>query len=248
MVKSMPYQRALRFAALPPDAPVRIYSRQTPEAWNVLKATGKLYCTPEHALEGVWGVEANGIPSQDMTTRLMRPYEWMRERMAERIEGYSGHFPIWGWIKRPSTRPKHLMRFDDAEGHVLITAIVPRGRMVLSDFDRWHDPLNNWPCLPTEASFDAWDDTNPDDPQIRREMELSWNRVLSFGPQPGEDISWVGSYRRVVVQACIDGLFLEDVVAACAITVEKDTPDAPFHNWKSRKPGTARVSFQKVFF
>jgi hypothetical protein len=67
----------------------------------------------------------------------------MRARMAERISGFSGAWPVWAWAKRPSGRRPR-------PGHALLSAVVPAARVLWSD-----DALRPVPHLVADAA--AWD-------------------------------------------------------------------------------------------
>ena len=77
----------------------------------------------------------------------------MRDQMADRIKGFSGDYPVWAWLKRPSAKPKPC-RYRGTREENRIIALVPRSRILLSDYDLWHNPLNNGPVASSEEEYD----------------------------------------------------------------------------------------------
>jgi len=39
--------------------------------------------------------------------RYLTAYDWLREQMHQRLDGYGGHYPWWAWLDR---EPKYMMR------------------------------------------------------------------------------------------------------------------------------------------
>lgn len=140
-MKFIPRSRLEAFARLPADSLVRVYTYQETEALERIEALG--YLTG---------------PTEDEVDRFFKPaYDWMREQMATRVPDYSGEYPVWAWLKRPSAKNKER-RYRGTENHkVRIIAQVPKKRILLSDYDRWHMPLNNSPCTRTEREYDVWE-------------------------------------------------------------------------------------------
>ena len=70
-------------------------------------------------------------------------YEWLADRMEERIgpppDGVP-RWPVWAW-RRWRKRPKPRMDdkdFRHLRDHVLVSLEVPNETVVLSDFGSWH--------------------------------------------------------------------------------------------------------------
>lgn len=158
---------------------VRVWTIQAAEAVRRARETGRL---SGGAGECPW-------PSDDPAGR--RAYAWIRARMADRIEGFSGDWPVWVWAKRPSWRRPR-------PGHVLLSAVVPAGRVLWSDYELWHLPLNGGPVAADEAAWDAWEAAGacPD------AAEATWTACLDL-LRPGRD-GWSGA--SGMVQGCCDGL------------------------------------------
>ena len=113
-----------------------------------------------------------------------RPYAWMHEQMCERICP-SDNGILWAWYQYISedkrkpwlSKSGHLK--TGTEG-VLIEFDVSKNEVLLSDFENWHFPLNNWylgDCRKMDRLLDAYPDKNyPDDVQMH--IEDSWNRIF----------------------------------------------------------------------
>lgn len=181
----------LRVFSAPAHERVRVYSVQEAEALERAALLG--YLTPDPS-----------YLDDDDNRQWKRAYDWMRARMAEQIEGYSGEYPMWAWLKRPNERQS--CRCEDC---VLITAEVPRGRFVMSDYGTWHSALNGWYLHLDEAAFDADDDVE----RSREEIEESWRYCLNMADHVGADrLAWLGG-PSILPQLCIDRIHLEEIVS-----------------------------------
>ena len=141
-------------------------------------------------------------PIEDAVDEYFKPaYDWMRQQMAERLVDYTGEYPIWAWLKRCSTKNKER-KYRGTKEKVRITAMVPKSRILLSNYETWHSPLNNSPCVRTEAEFDTFHgDPTP-----------TWTSVFDFTPptDPNE-VYWCGSGKYYRVQACIDRIYPNEI-------------------------------------
>jgi hypothetical protein len=126
------------------------------------------------------GLGACPWPEDDADGR--RACAWMRARMAERISGFSGAWPVWAWANRPSWRRPR-------PGHVLLSGVVPAARVLWSDYALRPVPLNGGPLVADAAAWDAWE---------------ACLDVLGGGLGP-----W--SRASGIVQGCCDGLFWAEV-------------------------------------
>jgi hypothetical protein len=152
-------------------------------------------------------------------------YAWMLRQMEERLPTQGGA-ALWLWAK---IRRRDLMSHcRESRGEVLLTCRVPRERVLLSEFDDWHQVLNGSPTvLPLRGeSDDAYGDrldillddffarvgaagvrddalsTWPDD--LRQEIEATWDSI--FDPANYERTSYW--------QATVHELRVEDVMEA----------------------------------
>ncbi|MES2497564.1 MAG: DUF3841 domain-containing protein [Pseudomonadota bacterium] len=207
-MKHLPIARARRLLTLPPSALVRLYSYQGQSAWDLAKARG-YWTGSDPALEDGemgWG------PA----------YSWMRSRMAERVPGFTGDFPMWAWMKRPSAKAKAI-KYHGMSANVRLTVVVPRSRIVFSDYMAWHFVLNRTLNCATEAEWNAHCALWPlhwavGDEQYKAgylaSIEPSWRACLSFEPvNDPAALSWSGSTKRFIVQACVDRFYWHEIVA-----------------------------------
>lgn len=203
MIKSLPRTRLLSFLRADLRLPVRVWSMQHRDALLVARRTGYLSGVHDHAFAGDQGDAEDRARRPDRTS----PYGWMRQRMAERMPCFSGDDPIWGWLKRPSTRPS-VWRQSPGKATVLVSAIVPRHRILLSDFDDWHAVLNDWHLSRTEAEDAAVEAVGGATGAQRRD---SWLRIFEVGRlRTSEEVRWRG--QGLFVQACIDRIHLGEIV------------------------------------
>lgn len=170
-----------------PDAPLRVHTWQDVAGWEAARMRGHLTGSHGHPLVD--------DPAWD------RAYEWMRGAMAERIPGFSGDLPVWCWMKRQNPRRAYWIR-----DRVRITAIVPRRRVLLSDYELWHLPLNNGAICLTREEDDAWPHPHGD-PIV---ME-TWHHVLEIVERPGASWDWMG--QPSIIQACVDRIGLDEIVS-----------------------------------
>ena len=121
-----------RYVHRPKPATIRLWTIQPPHVWNSLREQGTLLVNPIHS------------EFADSITSFEQAYDWMREQMAKRIPGYTGHYPWWAYehfldlrFYRWHTPPygKRLVRLELA---------VPRVQVLLSAYGADSDILN-WP-------------------------------------------------------------------------------------------------------
>ena len=116
-------------------------------------------------------------------------YDWMRERMAEQVPSFSGDLPVWSWLRRINPRKERK------EYRMLrITSIVPRARILASDFDLWHTVLNGYPVLWSEEEWNQW------------------NAVFDLSPRLSKKVqAWVG--QPDYVQVCVDRIYMHEITS-----------------------------------
>ncbi len=208
LLKPLPQSRIDALLAMPPHHLVRVYSYQAPQSMAGLEEHGYLTGSAPY-VEG---------PDHDWA----RPYGWMRDQMANRIPDFSGDYPVWAWLKRPSTKPKPKL-YRGTKEEYRVTALVPLSRMVLSDFDNWHCVLNNNLNAKTEAEWNAFHrigfpihESIGDDAYkaaYQQAIEPSWQNIFQFisTTDPAE-LQWQGQRRSFRVQACIDRIHAAEIV------------------------------------
>lgn len=159
---------------------IRLYSLQHKKAWYTLQRSGVLTIENENL------IEPDFLPA----------YRWMIGQMAKRIPNFSGHYPVWGWLRKGYRT--NAQKWDEPQNLVLLTMEVPRERVLLSDFGVWHFVLN---C---HLLGDEICDTI-----TYEQKKKSWERIFSQGPP---DEGWFNEW-----QACIDQVFLNEIIDAKSI-------------------------------
>ncbi len=179
ILRPMPLSRREALFRAAPYALIRIHTFQHRDAWAQAQTRGYFTGGATLAKDAPWPLA----------------YEWMREEMARRVPGFSGDFPVWAYAKRPVGKRKY-MRGDE----VLITARVPRRRLLFSDHETWHIPLNGGFISSSEAEDDAWD--------VTQDVRITWDRCLDICRPPSR---WLGT--NADIQACVDRLYLPEIVS-----------------------------------
>lgn len=117
----------------------------------------------------------------------LKAYNWLREKMNEKIPNGCEEYPIWLWVDRPDLRKKgHL---EAGEKGVLLKIEIEDQRVLLSDFQAWHFVLNNW-------YFDI-DGSEMDESHLTQSaIEKSWELIFDFDyliqhPNWGENVCTV---------------------------------------------------------
>lgn len=187
-MKPLPASRRDALSRMHPNDMVRVYTYQHPDAWTAALRTG--YLTGE------------GAPvDPDWDDIVGTAYGWMRRAMSERIPSHTGDLPVWCWLKRTNPR-----RHRWTKGRVRITALVPRGRMLLSDYEAWHLPLNRGAITLSEDDERQWD-PHHGTPKVQE----TWHRVLDIVDRPADVAAWLG--QPAVVQACVDRIRLSEITS-----------------------------------
>jgi hypothetical protein len=187
--------RVRRLLAKGPDDLVRVYTFQAAGAVEAASRRGYWTGDPGFAQEG-----------------YPEAYAWMVRQMAARIPGFSGDYPMWAYLRRPNMRHHEY----DATPSFLVVADVPRSRMLLSDYDRWHEPLNVSYLTDTEAEMVALEDAGLQTYAATRvatpEMQATWEGVFDLsteGWSPEKLAYWKRPNR---IQASIDRIHPHEVV------------------------------------
>ena len=195
--RTIPLSRVQKMLALPPDTLVRVYTHQHASAVREAELRG--YLTGEH-------------PYAD--SYLRQGYEWMRNQMSECIENFSGDLPVWAWAKRPYVARKRNV--DARDDRVRVTAMVPRGRFIVSCFHDWHNCLNRSPIVKSHREYDEYEKTFPlgsRDPQEDDYVVSTWHRVFEFENRTdAEELEWRGSNKKAIPQLCIDRIYWDEVI------------------------------------
>ncbi|MFC4071957.1 DUF3841 domain-containing protein [Actinoplanes subglobosus] len=181
-------------------ATLTLYSILSPQAWDTLAGDGIL------------------TGREDLIDPLfVASYRWIRRAAA--LRGLGDEWPVWLWARTTRRDLIDSVRFAAREkpGSVLITARIPRHRVLLSHFDAWHYVLNDWPAFePTAtdaemdridsaiAEFTGWKPHEPKPPQLERIIEDTWDLIFDTTLWPPTNL-W---------QATVPELRLGDVIDA----------------------------------
>jgi hypothetical protein len=105
--------------------PLTLYTVISAEAWATLQRDGVLT-----------GREDLADPA------FIEAYTWMRSAAAR--HGLGDTWPVWLWAKTTRYELVNQVMHDARHqpGSVLITARIPRSRLLLSEFQAWHCVLN----------------------------------------------------------------------------------------------------------
>jgi hypothetical protein len=204
-VKKIAHSKRRALMTMPGDETVTVYTFQHHGAWEAATA------------RGYWTGDPAFIGEDDDRDDWIFQYDWMREQMGKRLTDYSGDYPVWAYFKKPNMRQTQFF----GEPVVLVEAEVPRSRMLISDFDLWHTPLNNWYCARTEAEADAYDARHAGGtgPTYRNpEIIASWDRIFEIGDRTDpEEIRWHGGQPNLL-QACIDRIHPHEIRRVIPVT------------------------------
>lgn len=150
-----------------------------------------------------------------------RAYRWMAERLCEHASPPPGvSLPVWVWHTHDPDHPRPDLRRHRPQGRgVLLELQIAPERVLLSDFELWHYPLNDW-YLGTEVESEAfeascaargleWDGFRAD-PELSTQVEASWMRCLDLDWHVPD---WAGKPRgRKQLQGVLWELRPEDLV------------------------------------
>jgi hypothetical protein len=197
---------------------MRLWTIQTVTAWEVLQQQ-RILRAEKHM---VWG-------GDDPGEEVKRAYDWMREQMERRIGPRPSPeaYPVWAWAQwngarhpRPDLRAREYL--PAGTRGVRLEVEIPEERVLLSDFELWHYPLNYW-YLP---------DSDEDDQRFEQRCAEKGVNFYQMKPLPNQmlheqlmaswehifDLAWIyepvtGATRREDrrIQATFWTVLLEDV-------------------------------------
>ncbi len=165
---------------------MKLWTIQSPEAWEVLCRTGVLTC-----------------PNDKVTDGFEDAYKWFIEQMELRLKTSrpEGCSMLWAW---QLYNGKTDLTVDDVkyysrpvgERGYLIGIEVPDEHVLLSDFMSWHSVLNGFYLSNTEAEDEEFDrrleaagfrnaGISSAPPPFDGEIRESWNRIFELQSSPG---------------------------------------------------------------
>lgn len=125
---------------------MQLWTFQSIDAYRVLQKDGRLICDITQS-------NFADLPE------FVRAYNWMAEQMALRIpKPEDATYPIWAWKRWGGHEKCPDIRITDFKyrntDEVLLTLDVPDSLVLLSDFDLWHNVLNNSIITSDDVEFD----------------------------------------------------------------------------------------------
>ena len=181
--KIIPWSRRKIFLEAPPDTLFRVRTVQHFVAWQ--EAIRRGYLTGSHGF---------GSPDEFFD----KAYEYMRGQMALRMENFTGDLPVWCRFDRVSTRKPYPWGMNTM---VRISAMVPKSRMLISDYDLFHCVLND---TPTDS---RWYDDDENETWSEEEKIASWNNIFDLKPRPLDSSLGQPSH----LQACVDRIYINEI-------------------------------------
>jgi hypothetical protein len=186
MTKSIPLSRRMRLVNSQSDELIRLYSFQHPDALKAAKVRGYLSGNHGSAIEG-----------------FEDAYVWMRDQMKLKLCDFSGDFPIWAWPKRLSARS-----YNPQIEEVRITALVPRKRLLFSDFNNFHYVLNNQILTLSETEYETLETSMKlSDEAYKLE---SWQQIFDLSDYKPQLRKWIGNPDQV--QICADRIYMNEII------------------------------------
>lgn len=164
---------------------ITVWTIQTALQWELLQRHGILSCDGRRI------------------AREMRPvYSWMMKQLRTRIPGSRGQYPIWVWAKpRPDLRwSGHL---PPGTRGIRLECYLPRRRVLLSDFDRWHIVLNGQYLAMNEQDWNKHKNSSP------RTVKKSWKRIFDLSQRRAT--TWNGPLTHI--QGVVESITLDEVVS-----------------------------------
>lgn len=204
---------------------MELWTLQHPDVWKALQE------------DGIWHAKDSliGFPEEEDSAFVHThyAYKWYAKQMAKRIgpPPKGVHFPIWADFKRfgqMSGKPDMRAERWVYQGSIdRLHLEIDEKRVLLSDLDDWHAPLNYWYLSKSKKdddSFDEWCKTlgvdhrdicnwNKDSfalREVRNKVEQSW--LLMFDLDSPRDEDWHFPNIKRSIQATFWELRIEDVV------------------------------------
>jgi len=132
-------------------------------------------------------------------------YDWIARKLAEKLRPPAGiAYPVWSWYRADGQRkPRPDLRRkwgETGQDMALVEFSMPASDVLLSDYQTWHFPLNDWFLGRSEKEQDGFErDEAALDPAMRRaRVEASWDAVLNWHAL---DAAWHGVPDDMQIQA-----------------------------------------------
>ena len=158
---------------------LKLWTMQPVEVYDILLRDGIFRCDPSKIPE----------PS------FANSYGWLMDQLDKKCKKPDNvQLPIWAWFRFNKMEKKPDLRHNcygmRGEKMVCLELDVPDEEVLLSDFDLWHHPLNNWwldDCFRPDYNEDdydkahKWFDSLTKEEQ-KKEKEKSWHQIFNIEP------------------------------------------------------------------
>lgn len=182
----IPLSMRIKLDSLPDDSMIPLYSIQHIDAFNVAKEKGYFTGSVEYSS---FYDEEYGIDE-----KWKRAYDWMVSKMKEKNPSHSGDYPMWAYLKNPRT--KQPITWTGGP-YCLVFFKVPKKRILISDYESWHAPLNG-ACYYHEKYFDEFPP---------EEIMSTWDQI--FDITKNEHSEWY--HPPEYLQVCIDRIYMSEI-------------------------------------
>jgi hypothetical protein len=156
--------------------------------------------------DGVFTCDHNKVGEPSFLDR----YWWLNKQLDKKDpKPESVEYPVWAWYRFDGKEKKPDLRHSCYSYHgdkmVCIELEIPDEKVLLSDFDLWHFPLNDWwlyDCFYPNYGEKEYDkdhewfkNLSPEEQQV--EKEKSWERIFNIEPFESD---WIarGKYVQAV--------------------------------------------------
>lgn len=158
---------------------MRLWTMQPVEVYDILMRDGIFICNPSKISE----------PS------FVDRYGWLNNKLNEKDpKPHNIQYPIWAWYRFDSKEKKPDLRHScygtRGEKMVCMELEVPDEKVLLSDFDLWHFPLNDWwldDCFHPGYNEEEYDKAHEwfkglSEEEQKKEKEKSWEQIFNIEP------------------------------------------------------------------
>ena len=151
-------------------------------------------------------------------------YDWMLNQMKKRITDYPDKYPIWAWyFPKPDLRKAAYL--PKGTKGVRIECQVSAQRVLLSDFETWHNVLNDCYLALAEKEDEKWEKQAAKNKQskniqlIQQAKEKSWEKIFNLKALESQaDKNWLGSIQNI--QATLEKIYLSEVKKVTIFTAK----------------------------
>ena len=139
----------------------------------------------------------------EVDDNILRAYNWISNKLREKDpEDYGLKYPRWTWCRYNNVEGKGIIDEFLSEECVsrhncMICGFnINDNKLLLSDHEDWHAPLNNWYC----STDDEWTEDGELKFTFTEEQKIkSWDRIFDMENKPYvQGITWKLFYKDLV--------------------------------------------------